>query len=152
MNTTVVVDRVGQGVPKVATGYIVRKGRPVRSVEPCIMTGDGNVFTTIRDMAAWDAGLREHKLVSEKTFAQAWRNGTYDDGRTIDADGSGAGFGWFMQGKGEKLRMSHDGSWAGTATYICRHVTVGLTVVVLSNDENGKVEKVATAIAKLYGL
>jgi CubicO group peptidase (beta-lactamase class C family) len=71
MGQAVVVDRPGRRVPHRATGSKAVKGRPERSVSPCIMTGDGNVFATIRDMAAWDAALREHMPVGAKTLAQA---------------------------------------------------------------------------------
>lgn len=152
MKNTVVVDRVAQRVPNVATGYIVKNGLAERSVSPCIMTGDGNVFTNILDMTAWDGGLRKHKPVGAKTLALGWQYGTYDDGRAIEVDGHGVGFGWFIQGKGEKQCVFHDGGWAGTATYICRYLTAELTVVVLSNDESADVQKVAIDIAKLYGL
>ena len=153
MDHTFVIDRAGLRVPNRATGYKRADGRPEKSASPSIITGDGNVFTTIEDLAAWDAALRESKLVDAKTLAQAWCNGKQDNGRPVDTgSGCGYGFGWSIQESEHGLCVFHGGGWAGTATYICRYVTAGLTVVVLSNDEDADVEAVTTAIAELYGL
>ena len=54
--------------------------------------------------------------------------------------------GWVIEGDG---RVSHSGSWMGTATYVLRDHPSGISVVVLSNDESADVAGIAEALSEL---
>lgn len=90
--------------------------------------GDGNVNTSLEDMARWDAALASHALVKPETFAQALVPMTLTDGTM-----SQYGFGWRLETWNGKAVMSHGGSWAGFRTAIVRVPSEQLTVVVLAN-------------------
>jgi len=138
MNATVVHDRIDlhETLPNLVTGY---DGADESSLWTRI-TGDGNVLTTIGDLARWDRRLRTLPK-------RAWKTGRLDNGKPLDADGYGYGFGWYL----DDGSAFHSGSWNGTATYISRSLeNGGVTVIVLSNDESADVASIATEIEAMF--
>ena len=59
------------------------------------ITGDGSVYTSVRELSLWDKALRAHTIIGRRSQELAWTNGRYDNGNPIkDDDGDGYGFGW----------------------------------------------------------
>src|SRR5262249_34311293 len=106
--------------------------------------GDGNVFTTARDMAKWDAALAENRLVRRETLDLAFTPPKLEGDKK-----SSYGFGWVVQDKDGKTSVWHNGGWAGTRTMIVRSLGDGITVVVLCNDEGAKPEPVAWELLRI---
>ena len=150
MHDTFVLDGTARLPANAVKGYTTDKsGHSELSIQPTIMVGDGNIYTSLRDLARWDAALRAHKLISAESQSRAWRNGQLDNGKPIeDDDGDGYGFGWFVEDSG--ARVSHSGSWDGTSTYIVMNLQTGLTVAVLSNDETTESGELAESVAELF--
>jgi CubicO group peptidase (beta-lactamase class C family) len=129
--------------PERARGYVRGAGgklHPEPGLSP--IYGDGSIFTTLEDMARWDAGLLAARLVKAETLRLAWKPGRLNNGKRF-----GYGLGWEMEPGQEKLVVWHSG---GFATYICRHVDDDLTVVVLSNCSASDSEALDDRIAELY--
>lgn len=147
MNGTQVADAVPYSVANRATGY----GRKLFSNKLFVsrrdgpICGDGNVFTTVRDMANWDAGLNGERLVRQSTLAEAWTPPQLPDGKKTSY-----GFGWLSNTKNGKRTVSHNGGWAGTHTVIVRQIDDKLTIVVLCNDEGANPEKTAADLARIF--
>lgn len=132
---------------RTVTGYIRKRSGVERSSWLTDVTGDGNVYTSVRELARWDYALRKHLLVRRATQDAAWTNGQLDNGEAIrDEYGAGYGFGW---GIDTRTLVSHDGSWFGTSTYIVLDLRTGTTVAVLSNDENADVYSLGESIRRL---
>jgi CubicO group peptidase (beta-lactamase class C family) len=150
MTHTVVLDGTGKLPSSVVKGYATNeKGKVKRSSSPTVITGDGSVYTSVRDLALWDKALREHSIISRRSQELAWSNGHYDNGRPIrDDDGDGYGFGWVLERK--RHVVSHSGSWGGTSTYLLLDLEEGLTVAILSNDEKTEVGDLAEEILALF--
>ena len=75
--------------PRAARGY-KRDGDEAEPVSsPSVLVGDGNQFSSLEDLAKWDAGLRAHKLVSQDMQLRAYTAGKLDDGEQHSY-----GFGW----------------------------------------------------------
>jgi CubicO group peptidase (beta-lactamase class C family) len=151
MTHTVVLDGSAK-LPKAAVkGYATNaKGKVKRSSAPTVITGDGSVYTSVRDLALWDKAVREHAIISRRSQELAWTNGHYDNGKPIrDEDGDGYGFGWVIEAK--RHVVSHSGSWSGTSTYLLLDLERGLTVAILSNDEKTAVGDLAEEILKVFG-
>lgn len=150
LQDTFVLDGNARLPAKTVKGYVTNKdGKLERAMQPTIMTGDGNIYSSVRDLARWDAALREHKIISAASQQQAWSTGRLDDGNPIkDADGNGYGYGWVVEKPGELV--SHTGAWDGTSTFLSMNLRTGLTVAVLSNDETTDSEALADAIAELF--
>jgi CubicO group peptidase (beta-lactamase class C family) len=146
MKHTVILDGTTPLPAEVVKGYATNsKGKVKRSSLPTVITGDGSVYTSVRDLSLWDKALREHRIISRRSQDLAWSNGRYDNGNPIrDEDGDGYGFGWVIERKHH--RVSHSGSWNGTATYLLLDLEKGWTVAVLSNDEKTDVGDLAEEI------
>ena len=150
MAHTVILDGTTKLPSQTVKGYATEDNGQVRpSFVPTAVTGDGNVYTSIRDLALWDKALRDHKIISKRSQELAWTNGRYDNGKPIrNDDGDGYGFGWVIE-KNLKI-VSHSGSWDGTASYLLLELEKGFTIAVLSNDEKTDVGDLAEEILALF--
>ena len=114
-----------------------------------MLTGDGSVYTSIRELSLWDKALRNQTVISQRSQELAWTNGRYDNGREIKTeDGDGYGFGWVLEKK--RRIVSHSGSWAGSATYFLLDLEKGFTVAVLSNNGDLDTSDLAEEILALF--
>ncbi len=97
--------------------------------------GDGGVYSSLEDLAKWDAALRGHTLLSEKDFEPALVPVVVPEAPPVGPDGSPAayGFGWFLDPWKGRARMWHYGETIGFRTAIQRFPEEGLTVIVLAN-------------------
>ena len=111
--------------------------RPARE-ESCLTVGDGGLWTNLDDMAAWDAALREGKLLKPETMRLALTPSKTRDGETNDY-----GFGWSIY-PGNSGRMNgygHEGTWGGFETSYYRDLLADRTTVLLSNRGNFDTDK-----------
>ncbi len=145
MRRTFVYDGQKRLPRNVADGYRVRGGRVHPSLLLTNITGDGNVYTSINELARFVVALGRSRIVRPGTLESAWTNGQLDGGRPIRDGGYGYGLGWEIQGS----RRSHSGSWSGTSTYFVIDPSQELAVAVLSNDENFDSFGVGEAIWRL---
>jgi CubicO group peptidase (beta-lactamase class C family) len=143
MDRTVVVDDLAVKVPDRATGYRKAGKKWATSSEDGPTCGDGNVFSNLRDLAKWDAAIGE-KLAKPATWRLAQTPGKLDGGKETDY-----GFGWVIQSRAGRRVVWHNGGWAGSRTMILRWPDDHVTIVVLSNNETTKPEKVADRIAEV---
>ncbi|MBC7798076.1 MAG: beta-lactamase family protein, partial [Pyrinomonadaceae bacterium] len=149
MTSSFVVDKLGMKYENPVTGYKNEKAPFVKSFSPVQMPGDGNVYSTIEDMAAWANAMRTNKIISAKTRAMAWSAGKLDDGKAVMYDDVETyGFGWKLNAA--KKSVSHSGSWYGTAAYFLHYPELDDTVIVLSNNESLDVAALAGEIGDLF--
>jgi len=150
MTHTFILDGTAKLPADAVKGYVTKgKDKVKRSSSPTVITGDGSVYTSVRELSLWDKALRAHTIISRRSQELAWTNGRYDNGNPIkDDDGDGYGFGWVIEKK--RHLVSHSGSWNGTAAYLLLDLKNGLTVAVLSNDEKTAVSDLAEEIFALF--
>jgi CubicO group peptidase (beta-lactamase class C family) len=123
------------------TGYVGTGGNFEPAYDPTVTEGDGNVFTTLKDMAKYEAGLSQGAYL--KDTAALFANGAYDNGNPIaDEDGLGYGYGWQLN----DTHALHTGSWTGTSTLYTRNLETGVTVVLLANGEAAELWELAEQI------
>lgn len=127
------------------TGYDGTDGDFDKVSDPNISEGDGNVFSTIADLAKYEAWLTENGMLPD--LMPVFRNGTFDDGTPIDdGDGAGYGFGWSLAEMDGSDYAYHSGSWTGTSTYYQRNLTTGVTVILLANGESIDLDALALEV------
>ena len=98
----------------------------------------------MKDLAAWDAALRERKFLKPASFEAWWTPVRLASGTSYQY-----GFGWDVaEQRGERL-IEHGGSWQGFRAAIARYVDQGVTVVVLANLASAEPETMAHEIAGL---
>ena len=113
--------------------------------------GDGGVYTSLADLAKWDAALAAHTLLSEAEMRPALTpvhpsaSPAQENGHAVSY-----GFGWFLEPYHGHERMWHYGETIGFRTSIQRFPKDHLTVIVLSNRADLSAIDLALKTADLY--
>jgi CubicO group peptidase (beta-lactamase class C family) len=137
-------------VPNRASGYELVKGEIKNQgwVSATLnTTADGALYTNVVDLGKWDAALYTEKLLKRASFEQMWTPVKLKDGKTYPY-----GFGWFLNEVNGHRLIEHDGSWQGFTMNISRYVEDKLTVIVMTNLDEGhsKPERIAHGVAGIY--
>jgi CubicO group peptidase (beta-lactamase class C family) len=103
--------------------------------------GDGGVYSSIDDLAKWDAALYDNRLLRPESLRSAFSPATKTDDAEVQY-----GFGWRITGES----LWHSGETMGFRNVIVRFPTHRFTVVVLTNRDDPEPYFLALAIAKLY--
>jgi CubicO group peptidase (beta-lactamase class C family) len=157
MKTTFVNEGLGS-VPESssridAIGYEFKKGKwqetwgtPPHRQETLLTVGDGAIWCSLEDMAAWDAALQTHKLLRPRTMRLGLRPSKTDNGKV-----NSYGFGWSLYyNKPEKLNgYGHTGSWGGFGTYYYHDLNTKRTIVFLGNGRDFDGDKFWEDLTKL---
>jgi len=146
MTQTRVLDDKTKTVRNRAISYMKKGGMfaPIDYTPLNLIVGDGNVNTTVGDMAKWDAALYTTKLISKKLMEAA-----YTPLKLKDGSQQAYGFGWQLgTWNGYKI-AEHGGGWVGFRTHILRVPSQGFLVVVLSNNASLAAGPMARKIGEL---
>ena len=103
--------------------------------------GDGGVYSSIEDLARWDAALYDARLLSDATRAEAFSPLVSTEDPHVQY-----GFGWRITGE----TRWHSGETVGFRNVIVRFPRRHFTVIVLSNRDAPEPYDTALAIARLY--
>jgi CubicO group peptidase (beta-lactamase class C family) len=143
MNGTLAYVQEGPPVPHRAFGYSEENGRWVRTDQSMTSSvlGDGGIYSSIDDMARWDAALYDDRLLSDASRAAAFKPKTHTDDPTIEY-----GYGWRITGDS----VWHSGETIGFRNVIVRYPKRHLTVILLTNRNDPEPYNTALAIAHLY--
>ena len=114
--------------------------------------GDGGVYSSVEDLAKWDAALQKHMLLSPSEMEPALTPVKVPEGQVTEPDGRPAeyGFGWFLNPYRGHKRMWHYGETMGFRTAIQRFVDDKLSVVVLCNRSDLDPTALALKVADVY--
>lgn len=149
MNATRIISE-SDIIPNRAAGYRLVKGELKNQewVAPSLnTTADGSLYTTVLDMAKWDAALYTEKVLKKSSLDQMWTPVRLSDGSTKPY-----GFGWAIHNVNGHRVVEHEGAWQGFTTHIARYVGDRLTVIVLTNLDSAHSDpsKVAHGVAAIY--
>lgn len=103
--------------------------------------GDGGIYSSIDDLAKWDAALYDSRLLSRESLAAAFTPATDTDDPQVRY-----GFGWRITGE----TLWHSGETIGFRNVIVRFPRRHFTVIVLTNRDEPEPYELALAIARLY--
>ena len=143
MNNTVAYENGISTVTNRAFGYTMRNGtwtRKDQSLTSAVL-GDGGIYSSIDDMAKWDAALYDSRLLSDESRRLAFTPHTDTDKPDVKY-----GFGWRITGE----TLWHSGETSGFRNVIVRYPSKHLTVVMLTNRDDPPPYETALAIAKLF--
>jgi len=104
--------------------------------------GDGGIYSSIDDLARWDAALYDARLLQPQSLAQMFSPAT----PTHEPDVPNYGFGWRLNGDS----TWHSGESIGFRNVIVRWPAEHLTVIVLTNRNDPEPYPLAQAIGRLY--
>ena len=132
-------------VPHRAAGYHLVQGKIANQdwVAPeQNTTADGSLYLSIKDMIAWDRGLRAGAILTAASWRQVYTPVTLSSGNTYPY-----GFAWDVYDSAGQEVHAHSGGVPGFATYIVRFLGDDLSVIVLTNLEDADPERIARHVA-----
>ncbi len=149
MNGTVAYEDGISTVPNRAFGYTIDSGRVTRTDQSSTsaVLGDGGIYSSIDDLAKWNAALDAHTLVNETDQREAWTSAM-----TTRGTRTGYGFGWFVDSASDGPRLRHHGETMGFTNAILKIPSRRLAIVILTNRTGGEPWDLATRIAALPAL
>jgi CubicO group peptidase (beta-lactamase class C family) len=133
----------GPVVPDRAYGYSEVDGhwqRTDQSLTSAVL-GDGGIYSSVDDLANWDAALYDDRLLGDASRMLAFTAHTATDDPDVKY-----GFGWRITGD----TLWHSGETIGFRNVIVRYPKQRLTVVILSNRDDPEPYATAKRIAALF--
>ena len=134
-------------VPNRAAGYRLHQGvlRNQEWVSPALnTTADGSLYLSLRDMIAWDQGLRTRAVLTSESWDQVYTPAKLNSGNRYPY-----GFGWSVDVLNGAPRLHHGGAWQGFKSYISRYLGEDLTVIVLANLADADPARFVDGIASI---
>jgi CubicO group peptidase (beta-lactamase class C family) len=107
--------------------------------------GDGGIYSSVRDLAAWDAELEQPTLIPARLLEEAFTPAT-----ATDVAGVSYGYGWRIGELAGRRMLHHTGETRGFRNALLRIPSERLTVVVLTNRNEGAPIEAAKKIARLF--
>lgn len=96
--------------------------------------GDKNVYSTVRDLFAWDKALYQHTYLKKSTLDMAFTPMS-NEHRSMH----NYGLAWRLFISNGDTVVYHNGKWHGTNTSFIRLVQDTATIIVLGNKENSNI-------------
>lgn len=112
--------------------------------------GDGGIYSSLNDLAKWDRGLRDHRLLSSAEMEAALTPVSVPGVANPDGTPAQYGFGWFLNPYKGHERMWHYGETIGFRSAIQRFTRENLTIIVLCNRADLDPADLALPIADIY--
>jgi CubicO group peptidase (beta-lactamase class C family) len=130
-------------VPMRAYGYSAAGNSWARTDQSSTsaVLGDGGIYSSVDDLAKWDAALYDDRLLRAESRKVAFAPATHTDNPSVDY-----GFGWRITGE----TLWHSGETRGFRNVILRYPERKLTVIVLTNRNDPEPYSTAQTIARLY--
>lgn len=126
-----------------AFGYSEEGGtwRRTDQSQTSAVLGDGGIYSSIDDLAKWDAALYDDRLLSDASRRLAFAPATPTDDPEVQY-----GFGWRITGDS----LWHSGETAGFRNVIVRYPDRRLSVVLLTNRDDPEPYRLALRVAYLF--
>jgi CubicO group peptidase (beta-lactamase class C family) len=136
--------REGRPVPHRAFGYSQVDGQWIRTDQSLTSSvlGDGGIYSSINDLARWDAALYDDRLLSDASRALAFAPAVVSDDPAV-----AYGYGWRITGD----TLWHSGETIGFRNVIVRWPGRHMTVILLTNRDDPEPYRMALAIGRLFG-
>ena len=146
MDATLAFVQDGAAVPHRAFGYSEIDGRWQRTDQSTTsaVLGDGGIYSSIDDLAKWDAALQDDRLLDDASRSLAFTPHAKVTGEAWEA---AYGYGWRITDD----TLWHSGETIGFRNVIVRWPRQRLTVVVLSNRNEPEPYRLALEIGGLFG-
>ena len=144
MHATLAYTVEGPSVPHRAFGYSHVDGQWTRTDQSLTSSvlGDGGIYSSIADLARWDAALYDDRLLSDASRALAFAPAVASDDPNV-----AYGYGWRITGD----TLWHSGETIGFRNVILRWPGRHLTVILLTNRDDPEPYRTALAVGRLVG-
>src|SRR5688572_1673511 len=141
MSNTVAFEEGISTVSNRAFGHTQEQGSWSRTdqSQTSAVLGDGGIYSSIDDLAKWDAALYDGRLLRPASLQAAFKPATRTDDPEVEY-----GFGWRITGE----TLWHSGETMGFRNVIVRYPQRKVTVIVLTNRNEPEPYRLALEIAK----
>ena len=125
-------------LPHRARGYAPTEDGLINSpmIYMPILTGGGNLYSTVEDLAKWDAALNDGQLISETSYRQMYTPVL-----------NNYAYGWRVEVENERRSVMHGGGVSGFNTFLLRFPEDEVCIIVLSNVNPAPVRPIAQKLA-----
>jgi CubicO group peptidase (beta-lactamase class C family) len=124
-----------------ASGYVEEENGEIHNVAAFYiptLTGGGNLYSTLEDMARWDRALTARAILSSDAYEAMYRPEREEHA-----------YGWVVGPWEGRPTLRHEGSVPGFNAFILRLPEDRLSVVALSNKVPRQAREVAEGLARL---
>lgn len=132
-------------VPHRVSGYLKQGGVLFNGLDIAAGYGDGSLMNSPEDLAAFERGLRECKLLKPETLEMMQTAGRLPTGRK-----TGYGLGWFIRETNKVRMVTHGGNTGGFGASLFRVPSANLTIVLMTNMFDVPGDSIAQKIAEVY--
>jgi len=135
-------------VTRRAEGYQPKRGGGYEIVRTSFaLVGDGGLYTTVEDLAKWDANFYQNRLGGrgQGLIDQMLTRGRLSNGQELDY-----AFGLMQRPYRGLTTVGHGGSFIGFRAQFIRFPDERLSFAVLCNDATANPEQLANRVADLY--
>jgi CubicO group peptidase (beta-lactamase class C family) len=102
----------------------------------------GGLVSNVEDLYKWQLSLKDGKLLKKETIQSAFTSYVLKDGTL-----TGYGYGWYVNGQGSTMRISHGGAITGFRTSVLYYPNQDLFIALLSNCECTLADDLAISIS-----
>jgi len=134
-------------IPNRAYGYNLRDGRLKKEDQSLYsyLLGDGGIYSSVADFYKWDQALYTNKLVKPATLKEIFTQSSREN--PVQAHG----YGWYIDEKFGKKRVSHSGGTTGFSSFYVRYPAIRFSIIVFANQDEGvTLEPIVNAIENIY--
>jgi len=143
MKHTTLFDDHTKIIPHRATAYAPRGAGFEVAMSNREQTGEGNVQSTIEDLARWDASFYE-----PRTFGRSWLDAMRTPGKLDDGTALTYAMGLIVKTNNGLAEEEHSGGWAGYRTHMRRYPTERLSIACLCNRADADPTGLTMAVAR----
>lgn len=147
--TSTFVDDVYAIIPHRARGYRKTPAGEVRNAplhDTSIKVPGGGLVTTVEDLANFAIAVNTNQLVKPETLAQMWTKPKTREGKE-----QGYAMGFLVDDRDGSLKVTNDGSQAGTRTYLFLAPKQKLAIALMTNLEKAFCEELVPKIIEALG-
>ncbi len=104
----------------------------------------GSLYLNVIDMARFEAGLREAKLLSAKGFENMWNPIITKEGATEPW-----GMSWSVSRENGRQLVAHSGGWQGFTANFTRYPEKGIAVIIFTNLRGASPDRLSMGVLGL---
>lgn len=136
-------------VPHRASGYHLVGGvlKNQDWVSPSLnTTADGSLYFSLNDVIAWARGVERGQVLTAASWQQIYTPVKLNSGKPYPY-----GFAWRIEKTADgHPRYSHGGAWQGFRTYVSRYLGDDISIILLTNSADTKLETFVDGIARVW--
>ncbi|MEO5948306.1 MAG: serine hydrolase domain-containing protein [Chitinophagaceae bacterium] len=136
-------------IPNRASGYYYKNDTLMNATSMFAIRPSGGFLSTTTDMIKWDNIITDKKLILKKeSWEKLWK--PFIKTSTKPESKSYYGFGWGIDEVSGHQIISHGGANMGFRTHYSRFINDGLSIIILTNEDEAVPAVIVNTLAAYY--